>query len=425
MKRIIFAFFFVLVGLALLSPGEEFRAQAADGGDQATGRRLLKLLEEAHPKPADVEALIKAGASLDIVGDNERSPLLTAVVYGSSLEIIDLLLNAGAKPGTPDDMGGTPLMYATRRIELASVKPGASGDPYFAPGFFNAAPSDDPAIFKALLAAKANPNDGNWNGDTAVLWAAANPNLEFIRSAHKAGGTLQAVNDHSESALMLAARDNTNPEMIKYLLEAGLSLKDRNIVKQTPLHYAADNPNPEVVRFLLKAGARLNAKDDQGETPTFAAAANPNLEIIQTFLNAGGQLPERNATQSTPLMTAARFNSNPEMITYLLEKGFQINARDSFGDTALHHAAEENLATAVFEALIAAGADLEAVNDYGLTPIMTAAYGHDEPEAVVRFLAAKGADLHRRNRDGLTLIEQAEKDQRSSLVELLKQLGAN
>ena len=67
---------------------------------------------------------------------------------------------------------------------------------------------------------------------------------------------------------MLAAGNNTNPEVITTLLRAGANLKALNKDGWTSLMAAVrNNGHLEVTIALLKAGADINTQDRFGETP--------------------------------------------------------------------------------------------------------------------------------------------------------------
>ena len=102
---------------------------------------------------------------------------------------------------------------------------------------------------------------------------------------------LEARNEKGGTPLMLAAQDNSNPEVITALLKAGAEVNARVEGGVTPLMIAAwHNSNPEVITALLKAGADAKAKDKSGKTALDYAIekekifkTKASLELIDAF----------------------------------------------------------------------------------------------------------------------------------------------
>ena len=59
-------------------------------------------------------------------------------------------------------------------------------------------------------------------------------------------------------------------QRVKKLVEKGVDVDVKNIVRWTPLHFAAVSGYLNVVRFLVEKGADVNAKDNHGLTPLHA-----------------------------------------------------------------------------------------------------------------------------------------------------------
>jgi len=59
-----------------------------------------------------VKELLNVGADVNVVADNLKNTTLIRAVQGQILEIVDLLLNAGAKINTQNKLGKTALMIA-------------------------------------------------------------------------------------------------------------------------------------------------------------------------------------------------------------------------------------------------------------------------------------------------------------------------
>src|SRR5204862_5279887 len=126
--------------LALLQPHADVNAPQSDG---ATALHWAAYFDDAET----TGRLIRAGAKVDIPNNYGMTPLALAAANGTAA-VIDQLLKAGANPNRPVRAGETPLMLAARAGKPDAVK-----------RLLNAGARDD---------AKET-----WNGQTALMWAAA------------------------------------------------------------------------------------------------------------------------------------------------------------------------------------------------------------------------------------------------------------
>lgn len=88
------------------------------------------------------------------------------------------------------------------------------------------------------------------------------------------------------NALYQAATFNTNPDIIKPLIEAEATVNARDESGWTPLHGAAwNNGTPDMIRTLIEAGASVSASADGGVTPLDLARASDNERAIRILMN--------------------------------------------------------------------------------------------------------------------------------------------
>jgi N-acyl-D-amino-acid deacylase len=125
---------------------------------------------------------------------------------------------------------------------------------------------NDTSQVKQLLASGANPNEGQFFGSPALLWA---------------------LRHH-------------NTEMVQALITAGADINTTDAVGSTALMWAAYNESPDsaLVPMLLKLGADPNAKNKKGET-ALTWAMNRGYSAIAQSLVAGG------ATSNTAIRESA------------------------------------------------------------------------------------------------------------------------
>jgi ankyrin repeat protein len=108
---------------------------------------------------------------------------------------------------------------------------------------------------------------------------------------------------------------------------------------------------------------------------------------------------------------------NVQLVKVLLANGADVDIKDRNGRAPIHSAAWEGHWGPV-QVFIGAGADVNAADKGMYTPLHIAAErGHDR---MVRLLLSRGADANARNYEGNTPLALAEKDEKESVIELLK-----
>ena len=114
-----------------------------------------------------------------------------------------------------------------------------------------------------------------------------------------------------------------NPDILKFLLDAGADPNARNKRSWTPLHSAGIySEDPVVLKLLLDAGADPNVKTYYDWTPLHLAAfGNVNPDVVRMLINAGANLHSRNDDDNTPLDVAKTNNQNQSVAGVLIDAG--------------------------------------------------------------------------------------------------------
>jgi 6-phosphogluconolactonase (cycloisomerase 2 family)/uncharacterized caspase-like protein len=193
------------------------------------------------------------------------------------------------------------LHYADGQVEQqgATVKAGSAGSVEFRyrPDFFKLARTGRPQDVQSAIRTGAEVNARNSDGWTALMLAARdNPNLDVIVTLLKSGADLSARDPRYDwPALMWAAADNQNPDVITALLSGGAKIDAHNVDGETALMAAsANSQNPAMILLLLRAGADAKAKDGAGRTAFDYAQGNEKLKGTAAFL----KLKEASFTQA-------------------------------------------------------------------------------------------------------------------------------
>ncbi len=237
----------------------------------------------------------------------------------------------------------------TLRFALAALY-AAGTSTAFAGALVSALKAGDSAAARALLAERADANDAETDGTTALHWAV----------------------HHGDAALA------------ESLLDAGAKPDSRNRYGVAPLTLAAENGDAAMTRLLLTSGADANTALPEGETALMTAARTGDVATLEALLEAGARVDDREGWKGqTALMWAAHEN-NAAAIRTLLAAGAARDARSTSGDfTALKFAVRAGAPDAT-RALLEAGADAnEKLQDGTSALVLAVTNAHYEVAALL------------------------------------------
>jgi ankyrin repeat protein len=194
----------------------------------------------------------------------------------------------------------------------------------------------------------------------------------------------------------------------------------------TVLTVAAQRAGLSMCKLLVELGANINAVTDGGYTPLMASLANGISEDIALYFLQQGANPDPDvksrvdfSTSTTPLVLAAS-NGFSRVVKELIQQKVVIDKADGDGKTALKMAALDGH-DVVVNLLIKAGAQVDAVDNEGWTALMNVA-GKGNLE-VAKILIKAGADANACSLTGVTpLIQAIGKHEESNAAKSLKQL---
>lgn len=200
------------------------------------------------------------------------------------LEAVKLLLNedpAGVEAQGPD--GETPLQAASHmgRKDIAEhlLARGAKLDPYGAAllgmrqeleGFLG----EDPGLLQRPGVHQAFP---------VLFMAMTGGHVELSRWLIEKGAPVP-----EKTPLIHAAAGSGDPELVRMLLERGVTPRIGGFKGLSPLHIAARAGHAEVARLLLEAGADPAQMDEAGKTPFDLAREGGHQSVAALFERTAG-----------------------------------------------------------------------------------------------------------------------------------------
>lgn len=249
------------------------------------------MIGERSARPATVQCVLRAVALSSLMlfssagcarqgndmsdrqtfGNPTHAPLADAVRKGDA-KLARELVAGGANPNASDDRGMPLLQWAMLR--------------------------DDRDAFGLLLDLRADPAQGNRDGQTAMHLAAMAKSPWWLDTLLERGVSPDLPNTVTGAPPLFDALRARSQDNIDRLLDAGARLDTRDRSGTTPLHQAALVNDLASVRRFLDAGADPRATDRtgatfdaflyDGDTSTLNAAARRDLEAIRARLRQGG-----------------------------------------------------------------------------------------------------------------------------------------
>lgn len=223
--------------------------------------------------------------------------LLNAAKKTKYAEIIKILVSEKASVTVKDSNGMNALMIAARY-------------------------NPEPAVTKELINSKVNISEKTPEGMTALMFAAKyNPKAQIIEYLLDAGADRKEKNNEGQTALDIAKIAGNaaaieeltkisllklnfmtcNVKDIRERLSDGADVNEKNSTGATALMLAArDNRNPSVVRALLKAGADIFAKDSEGKNALDYARIKNNAKVEKVLIKEGVPEPPKEEPKEEP-----------------------------------------------------------------------------------------------------------------------------
>lgn len=296
-----------------------------------------------------IQLLVERGkANLNEPSSYGITPLIAAAAAGKNNAVV-YLIDKGADVTVKDDLGKTPLLYASKY--------------------------DEPQMLALLAqASKGEVDLADKDGNSPLIYSAQRGFLANVEA----------------------------------LLANGADVNYRNpITGLSPLAAAAAEGHVLVIKHLYKAGhADVNILDRAGRSAIFYAVEQNQPQALRTLLSIKADANQADSTGITPLMHASALNRQECLQLLLRQKHINIHATDNQGRNALAYSAyAKNVLPA--QKLIQARIDIDVADADGNTPLMHAIMAQNDD--VAGLLIQKGANIQQTNKNGDTPTSLAQK----------------
>ncbi|MEQ1604449.1 MAG: DM9 repeat-containing protein [Pyrinomonadaceae bacterium] len=196
-----------------------------DVDDQDQYGQTALVVAARSDKAAAVNALLRAGADVTIRTTNNAEVFGLAAISNAA-QALSALLNSGKFPVK------SPLVEA---------------------GLRTAAKNSKLQALNLLIQRGVNPNSPNNEGNTALMLAAIEGHDDVTKALLTARVNIDAKNPQGETALILAA-SNGKRDVVKALIKAGADVRATDNNGKTAAQYAAQNGHNDTRKDLEKAG---------------------------------------------------------------------------------------------------------------------------------------------------------------------------
>jgi ankyrin repeat protein len=283
--------------------------------------------------PAKVDALVRAGASLERTA-SKYSALLDAIhgrdVHGDPrlLDLLRYLIAKGVDLDFVSEYSESGLRVLSRLGRFDGVKllleAGANESQLSWNPLIRAVAIGTQADVKQLLDDGEDPEARDFWSRTAWLVAITAGNLEAAKLLRDSHADTTAVGRRSRPALFYAIETH-NPTMLDWLLEQGFDVGVTDEGGETPLQFACEYDFLEGIDRLLEAGADVNVT-----TGIYPPLGNARSAAAAQRLLAAGADPAKLSEESQRQLLGLSPEPNVSFLTVTAEE-FKRGATPRFG----------------------------------------------------------------------------------------------
>lgn len=173
-------------------------------------------------------------------------------------------------------------------------------------------------LLRILVEAGATIDKPDRSGVTALMIAANRGYIEMVDFLIKSGSNVNAHTVEGSTPLLMATSGGhrINNEMIRYIINAGANINDKVYDRIRPLLVAIKRSSEHedsgrlAVQALIEAGADLDVLDLDNEKPLNIAILRGQFGLVEMLVRAGADTFEYNANRVSPLASLIKSNEH-------------------------------------------------------------------------------------------------------------------
>ena len=405
------------------------------------GRGTGLHLAARNDHPACCQALLDAGADIDAIDGNERTPLF----FAEHFDVLTLLLCRGAKVNARDVWKWTALHHCVfysgwdKRAARELVSRGADIHAVGSDGWSplmeimleterqSARTFHRPAVGLEMVEHERSETPDEDDRTLLHFLASQRGHEDVVRdieSLVKGGADMEAKDRLGHSPLFTAALHN-NHTACRKLIELGANVVSEmcNSDEDSALLLAMRHGHVKAACEIINASlGSIDACDTDGNTALLLAAQNGCVQTSCELIKARASLEVRNKDGDTALILAAK-NGHTQIACMLIKIGASSEAHNGNGDAAIHVAVRNRFFETACE-LIRVGVDAETRNEAGETALLITAQLEHSAEGIHALVEA-GSNVNAVDNGGNSALILALKNCHVAAAEVLIPAGAN
>lgn len=355
--------------------------------------------------------LTKKGNGVNKLTHDGRTYIFWAA-YKNNLEMMQYLMDKGAKTDIVDDHGNTVLTFAATTGQLNTK------------------------LYDFLIDYGSNPRiERNHSGANALLLVAPFiKDLSLLNYFTSKGIDLKSTDNNGNGIFNYAAKTG-NIKLMNYLIKEGIPYKEPAKDGGNAMIFASRGTRNvtntiEVYEYLEKLGVTPNVVTKTGTTPLHSIAyGGKDLGLMDYFLSKGVNVNQADDKGRTALTNALTRNSL-EVVKHLIEKGADVNIKDAKGNNLAYHLIRSYRSNRFDEfqqkanLLSAHGLSIVEYQQDGNSLYHLALETNDVK--LLQWVQKQNVDINVKNQNGLTPLHQAVMTAKDdSILKYLLSIGAD